>query len=101
VVTAKNSSAVPYYIGYVYDGEGNRVQKVSCPINGTSCDPSTANATITTYVYDASGYLAAEYGASPDPSPCPATGTCYLSVDQLGSTAAPGHLSQRRPLQTI
>ncbi|MGH9655853.1 MAG: RHS repeat domain-containing protein [Bryobacteraceae bacterium] len=53
---------------YAYDGSGQRVQK-SGP-GGT-----------TTYVYDAFGNLAAEYGAAPS-APCT---TCYLSYDHLGS----------------
>ena len=56
---------------YSYDGEGRRVQKQGP--NGT-----------TVYVYDAMGELAAEYGAA-GASSCD---TCYLSVDQLGSTRA-------------
>ena len=52
---------------YVYDGEGRRVQK-------TTAWGST------TYVYDAFGQLAAEYGTPDD------TGTKYLTADALGST---------------
>ena len=54
---------------YFYDGNGQRVEK-SGP-GGT------------TYVYDAFGQLAAEYGASNGTSPCL---TCYLTWDALGST---------------
>jgi RHS repeat-associated protein len=55
---------------YVYDGLGNRVQKIDQYNNAT------------TYVYDAFGNLAAEYGGSP-----PAAGTTqYLTVDAFGST---------------
>jgi RHS repeat-associated protein len=55
---------------YVYDGLGNRVQRI---------DPS-GNAT--TYVYDAFGRLAAEYGGTSSG----AAGTQYVTVDALGST---------------
>jgi RHS repeat-associated protein len=54
---------------YGYDGSGKRVTK-------------TWGAQTTTYVYDAMEKLAAEYGYSPS-TPCT---TCYVSVDQLGST---------------
>jgi RHS repeat-associated protein len=54
-------------ISYAYDGEGRRVQK-------------TVGSTTTTYVYDAMGQLAAEYGVPAD------TGTDYLTADHLGST---------------
>uniref|UniRef100_Q02AI2 Cell well associated RhsD protein n=1 Tax=Solibacter usitatus (strain Ellin6076) TaxID=234267 RepID=Q02AI2_SOLUE len=56
---------------YTYDGDGRRVMKQSSL--GT-----------TTYVYDAAGNLAAEYGV-PTVAPCT---TCYLSADHLGSTRA-------------
>jgi len=52
---------------YVYDGDGRRVQK-------TTAWGST------TFVYDAFGQLAAEYGTPGD------TGTKYLTADALGST---------------
>jgi YD repeat-containing protein len=55
-------------IGYAYDGDGQRVQK-------------TVGGALTTYVYDAEGELAAEYG-----TPTDTQGTSYVSVDQLGST---------------
>jgi RHS repeat-associated protein len=55
-------------ISYAYDGDGQRVQK-------------TVGGALTTYVYDAEGELAAEYG-----TPTDAQGTSYVSVDQLGST---------------
>jgi len=54
-------------ISYVYDGDGNRVQK-------------TVGTAATAYVYDANGELTAEYGAQTD------VGTSYVSVDQVGST---------------
>ena len=54
-------------IGYSYDGDGRRVMK---NIGGS----------ITTYVYDAQGHLAAEYGAPTD------SGTSYVTGDHLGST---------------
>lgn len=56
-------------IGFVYDGEGRRVQK-------------TVGSTTTTYVYDAAGKIAAEYSTV---APV-VTGTEYLSDDHLGST---------------
>ena len=55
---------------YVYDGDGKRVQKV-------------AGGLTRTYVYDAAGQLAAEYGAAN-----PDSGTQYLSTDHMGSTRA-------------
>jgi RHS repeat-associated protein len=55
---------------YVYDGLGNRVQKID------------SNNNATTYVYDAFGNLAAEYGGSTSITP----GTQYLTMDGLGST---------------
>ncbi len=54
---------------YVYDGDGRRVQKVSSA--GTA-----------TYIYDAQGQLAAEYGTGANP----VSGTQYLTADHLGST---------------
>ncbi|QOY86792.1 RHS repeat-associated core domain-containing protein [Paludibaculum fermentans] len=72
--------------GYVYDGEGQRVQKITCPAGTQTCTASVAGATSTTYVYDAFGNLAAEYsGAGSAPVGC-GTPTCYVSVDQIGST---------------
>jgi RHS repeat-associated protein len=56
-------------ISYAYDGDGRRVQK-------------TVGTTVTTYVYDAAGILAAEYGGPVDPI----GGTSYLTADHLGST---------------
>ncbi len=54
---------------YVYDGNGQRVQRTSS--SGTS-----------TYIYDVFGNMAAEY----DTQATPMTGTIYLTPDQLGST---------------
>jgi RHS repeat-associated protein len=54
---------------YSYDGEGRRVQE------------KRSDGTVATFVYDAGGQLAAEYG-----TPMPAAGTVYLTVDNLGST---------------
>ncbi len=54
---------------YMYDGNGQRVQRTSS--SGTS-----------TYIYDVFGSLAAEY----DTQATPMTGTIYLTPDQLGST---------------
>ena len=58
---------------YFYDGDGNRVKKVS-----------TESGTTTTqiFVYDAFGKLAAEYSDRAPSSP----GTHYRTVDHLGST---------------
>ncbi len=53
---------------YVYDGLGNRVQRIDN--TGTSM-----------FVYDAFGNLAAEYGTT-----AAAPGTQYVTVDALGST---------------
>jgi RHS repeat-associated protein len=58
-------------IAYTYDGNGTRVQV------------NRADGTTTTYVYDGSGSLAAEYGAEPGIT---ATGTQYMVSDFLGST---------------
>ncbi|MGH9656695.1 MAG: RHS repeat domain-containing protein, partial [Bryobacteraceae bacterium] len=52
-----------------YDGNGQRVQK-------------TGPGGTTTYIYDAFGNLAAEYGAVQGNPPCT---TCYLTYDHLGS----------------
>jgi RHS repeat-associated protein len=64
---------------YSYDGDGRRVQTTD------------ASGTVTTYVYDASGQLAAEYGGSTaakcsSANPASPGGTCYVMVDHLGST---------------
>ena len=68
----------------MYDGDGRRVQKLSCPVGTSACTPSVGGATVSsTYVYDASGGLAAEYSTQPAVSPCT---TCYLTADHLGST---------------
>jgi hypothetical protein len=72
--------------GYVYDGEGQRVQKIICPAGTSPCTASVTGATSTTYVYDASGNLAAEYTSSTPPLSACGTLTCYLSVDHIGST---------------
>jgi RHS repeat-associated protein len=69
--------------GYVYDGAGQRVQKMTC-WSSVPCTPSSSDATVTTYVYDAFGNLAQEYGAYLN-AWC-ATPTCYLTQDQIGST---------------
>lgn len=67
---------------FVYDGEGQRVVKLDCP-NVSPCTSATTGAIQTVYVYDASGNLAAEYSNSAANAPCT---TCYVTVDQLGST---------------
>ena len=66
--------------GYVYDGEGRRVQKLTCSPGANACTSASATSA-TTYVYDAEGNLVAEYG-----SPSSDTGTMYLAADHLGST---------------
>jgi RHS repeat-associated protein len=66
---------------YVYDGEGQRVMKLACA-STAPCTAATAVAK-TVYVYDAGGNLAAEYPDSLGTPPCT---TCYVTVDQLGST---------------
>jgi RHS repeat-associated protein len=69
--------------GYVYDGDGRRVPKVTCPLGTSPCTPSSTGAVVSeTYVYDGAGTLTAEYGTVPT-APCT---TCYLTVDALGST---------------
>ncbi len=55
---------------YVYDGEGNRVQKLT-------------SSSTTIYVYDAFGRLAAEYNMG---GPSEEAGTFYRTTDHLGST---------------
>jgi RHS repeat-associated protein len=65
-LTASTQQGTPA-ISYAYDGDGRRVQK-------------TVGGSVSTYVYDASSQLAAEYGTPTD------TGTTYVSVDHLGST---------------
>jgi hypothetical protein len=69
--------------GYGYDGEGKRVWKAVCAGAVTPCKPSTAGASWTTFVYDASGALAAENASVADSEPA---GRKYLVADQLGST---------------
>jgi RHS repeat-associated protein len=56
---------------YFYDAEGLRVQKVS-------------GGQTTTFVYDAMGQLAAEYGGKTENGP--ACSICYMTEDHLGST---------------
>ncbi len=65
---------------YDYDGEGRRVRHQK-----TQYNPATGGWDLqesTTFVYEASGKLAAEYGPVVTP-PCL---TCYLTTDRLGST---------------
>src|SRR5260370_25378814 len=57
---------------YTYDGEGRRVTRTT---------PWNATTPTTTYVYDAFGQLAAEYGQATE-----SAGTRYLTADSLGST---------------
>jgi RHS repeat-associated protein len=68
---------------YSYDGDGQRVMKIVCPMNTplASCSQTTQGAMVTTFVYDAQGNLAAEYGSTSGVS-----GTTYLTADHLGST---------------
>lgn len=70
---------------YLYDGEGRRVQKVTCPVGLTQCTAATQGATSSVYAYDSAGDLAAEYEnnvTNPEPPLCT---TCYLTADHLGS----------------
>jgi RHS repeat-associated protein len=64
---------------YYYDGDGRRVMKVLC--SASPCTNTTSGAQITTYVYDSSGQLVAEYAQAGA-----VTGTQYLFADHLGST---------------
>jgi RHS repeat-associated protein len=57
---------------YIYDGEGRRVRA------------TRQDRTVSTYVYDAAGQLAAEYGGTAMAGCL----TCYTMVDALGSTRA-------------
>jgi YD repeat-containing protein len=57
---------------YGYDADGRRVTK-------------TAGGVTTTYVYDVSGEVAAEYASGTASTECPAA-TCYVMTDHLGST---------------
>ena len=68
------------YLRYYYDGDGRRVMKALCTTTNP-CVASASDATVTMYVYDATGGLAAEYGAPPAVS-----GTEYVFTDHLGST---------------
>jgi RHS repeat-associated protein len=65
---AENRQTAAGSTGYVYDGEGRRVRKV---VGGTP----------TTYVYDAFGRLAAEYGSG-----SARLGTRFLIADHVAST---------------
>jgi RHS repeat-associated protein len=68
---------------YVYDGLGNRVQKID------------GNGNVTTFVYDAFGNLAAEYGSGGQP------GTSYVTVDALASARlVMGMLMERHDFQS-
>jgi RHS repeat-associated protein len=72
---------------YVYDGMGRRVQKINCGYGSTPpCTAANSYGMITTYVYDAFGNLAAEYGAASSLMNFCGTPTCYLTQDQIGST---------------
>ncbi len=76
VDSAQNGSAI-----YSYDGAGQRVRAVRCPTRLADCRADLPSAAVSTFVYDASGALMAEYG-----NDTPTPGTRYLSVDALGST---------------
>jgi RHS repeat-associated protein len=65
---------------YTYDGSGQRVVKAVCTSGANPCTALVTGARVTTYVYDAQGNLAAEYGLPTD------SGTKYLIADALGST---------------
>ena len=75
---------------YTYDGEGNRIMKqIVTPLSQNQTSVVT-----TAYVYDAFGNLAAEYDMATAnatvpgavSSLCGTSTTCYVTVDQLGST---------------
>ncbi len=70
-VTEPSGTNPPSY-QYIYDGNGQRVQKIA------SGGPTT------TYAYDASGELASEYVTGTPPTPL--CTTCLLVQDTLGST---------------
>jgi RHS repeat-associated protein len=65
---------------YTYDGDGRRVLKALCTSGANPCTVSSTGVSLTYYVYDAQGDLAAEYGPVTD------YGTKYLIADALGST---------------
>lgn len=73
--SASNGSA-----SYQYDGDGQRVVKMTCS-NPTPCTTSSSSLVTTAYVYDAMGQLAAEYSTQPASG-----GTEYYTADHLGST---------------
>jgi RHS repeat-associated protein len=64
---------------YYYDGDGRRVMKVLCATS--PCTNTSSGAQITTFVYDSTGQLAAQYAPA-----APVNGTQYLFADHLGST---------------
>jgi RHS repeat-associated protein len=74
-----SASSISRLTRYEYDGEGRRVLAYSCP-SLTACS-SDSGVSITIYVYDAFGKLAAEYSPNPGQS-----GTSYFTTDHLGST---------------
>jgi YD repeat-containing protein len=75
-------------VGFTYDGSGQRVQKITCPAGSNPCTASVANAKVTsTYLYDAAGNLASEIdGGGGSPAASCGTATCFVSVDQVGSS---------------
>ena len=74
VVVGGGGTPVSSY-GYIYDGLGERVQKVACPGGANPCTPSVAGATWTTYVYDASQNVA--------PQRLSVYTTCWLQMKAL------------------
>ena len=86
ITTSKLTASV----GFSYDGLGQRIQKINCPGGENPCVAASANAVVTTFLYDSSGNLAVESGAplaaGADGLAMCGTVTCYLSVDQVGST---------------
>lgn len=99
VQAAEGISVAISSTNYVYDGEGQRVRKITCPAATRPCTDSSPGAVRTDFVYDAMGHLAAEYPSSGSgPIGC-GTATCYLLADHLGSTRlmtdAEGNVKQR------
>jgi RHS repeat-associated protein len=70
VSTSGKVAGVTTTVNYTYDGDGRRIIK------------NVAGGSTTTYVYDATGNLTAEYSSATNPH----TGTLYLTSDHLGST---------------
>ena len=64
VQAAEGTSVAISSTAYVYDGEGQRVRKITCPAATRPCTDSSPGTVWTDYVYDAMGNLAAEYPSS-------------------------------------